>query len=53
MSGKGSTPRPIPDRERYEAEFDRIFGQGDKQESMSEGSSQIAASPETDEGESK
>jgi hypothetical protein len=27
MSGKGSSPRPIPDRERYESEFDRIFGE--------------------------
>jgi len=26
MTGKGSTPRPIPDRKKYEAEFDRIFG---------------------------
>lgn len=27
MTGKGSTPRPIPDRERYESEWDRIFGE--------------------------
>jgi hypothetical protein len=26
MTGKGSRPRPIPDRKKYEAEFDRIFG---------------------------
>ena len=25
MTGKGSRPRPIPDRKKYEAEFDRIF----------------------------
>ena len=26
MSGKGDKPRPIKDRERFEKEFDRIFG---------------------------
>lgn len=26
MSGKGSSPRPIPNREQYEDNFDRIFG---------------------------
>jgi hypothetical protein len=25
MAGKGSRPRPIPNRKKYEAEFDRIF----------------------------
>lgn len=25
MSGKGSTPRPIPDRETYESNWDLIF----------------------------
>ena len=30
MSGKGSTPRPIPDRKKYESEFDRIFGKNKK-----------------------
>jgi hypothetical protein len=25
MTGKGSRPRPIPNRKKYEAEFDRIF----------------------------
>ena len=29
MSGKGSTPRPIPDRAKYETEWDRIFGGSD------------------------
>ena len=29
MSGKGSAPRPIPDRAKYESEFDRIFGGSD------------------------
>lgn len=26
MSGKGSAPRPIPDRESYERNWDAIFG---------------------------
>lgn len=26
MSGKGSSPRPIPNRDQYEANFDKIFG---------------------------
>tara|TARA_R110000796_G_scaffold2807_2_gene10750 strand:- start:234 stop:452 length:219 start_codon:yes stop_codon:yes gene_type:complete len=26
MNGKGSAPRPIPDRETYESNFDAIFG---------------------------
>jgi len=30
MTGKGSTPRPIPDRKKYESEFDRIFGKNKK-----------------------
>lgn len=25
MAGKGSTPRPIPDRETYESNWERIF----------------------------
>lgn len=29
MAGKGSAPRPIPDRAKYESEFDRIFGGSD------------------------
>jgi len=24
--GKGSSPRPIPDRKKFEENFDRIFG---------------------------
>ena len=28
MSGKGSAPRPIPDRKGYEANFDAIFRVG-------------------------
>jgi len=30
MTGKGSRPRPIPDRKKYESEFDRIFGKRKK-----------------------
>ena len=30
--GKGSTPRPIPDRKTFEANFDAIFGKKDKKE---------------------
>jgi len=30
MAGKGSRPRPIPNRKKYESEFDRIFGKGKK-----------------------
>lgn len=26
MSGKGSSPRPIPNRQQYEDNFDAIFG---------------------------
>lgn len=26
MSGKGSAPRPIPDRDSYERNWDAIFG---------------------------
>lgn len=26
MSGKGSAPRPIPNRAQYEANFEAIFG---------------------------
>ena len=26
MSGKGDKPRPIPDRKRYEENWDKIFG---------------------------
>ena len=26
MAGKGSRPRPIPNREKFESEWDRIFG---------------------------
>lgn len=29
MNGKGSAPRPIEDRAKYESEFDRIFGGSD------------------------
>lgn len=39
MSGKGDTPRPIPDRDRYESEFDRIFPRQPKE----------PAKPETEE----
>jgi hypothetical protein len=42
MSGKGSHPRPIPDRARYESEWDRIFGAK---------SSQAAQTPEPAEQE--
>jgi len=28
--GKGSVPRPIPDRKSFEANFDAIFGKKDK-----------------------
>jgi hypothetical protein len=36
MSGKGSRPRPIPDRKKYEAEFDRIFGKRAKKKTTKE-----------------
>jgi hypothetical protein len=36
MTGKGSTPRPIPDREKYESEFDRIFGKREKKKETKE-----------------
>lgn len=36
MTGKGSTPRPIPDREKYESEFDRIFGKREKKKPTKE-----------------
>ena len=36
MAGKGSTPRPIPDREKYESEFDRIFGKREKKKPTKE-----------------
>lgn len=26
MAGKGSKPRPIPDKEKFDKEWDRIFG---------------------------
>jgi len=36
MSGKGSRPRPIPNRKKYEAEFDRIFGKRAKKKTTKE-----------------
>ena len=36
MTGKGSTPRPIPDRKKYESEFDRIFGKREKKKPTKE-----------------
>ena len=36
MTGKGSTPRPIPDRKKYESEFDRIFGNREKKKPTKE-----------------
>lgn len=30
MSGKGSTPRPIPNRKQYEENWDKIFGKKNK-----------------------
>ena len=36
MNGKGSRPRPIPDRKKYEAEFDRIFGKREKKKTTKE-----------------
>lgn len=36
MTGKGSRPRPIPNREKYEAEFDRIFGKRPKKKETKE-----------------
>jgi hypothetical protein len=30
--GKGSTARPIPDREKYESNWDAIFGKNDKKQ---------------------
>ncbi len=34
--GKGSKPRPIPNRQKYEDNWDRIFNQKTKQKSMTE-----------------
>lgn len=31
MSGKGSSPRPIPNQQQYEENFDRIFGKKKKE----------------------
>jgi hypothetical protein len=31
--GKGSKPRPIPDRKQYEENWDRIFGKKKQDES--------------------
>ena len=36
MTGKGSRPRPIPNRKKYEAEFDRIFGKREKKKTTKE-----------------
>jgi hypothetical protein len=36
MAGKGSRPRPIPNRKKYEAEFDRIFGKREKKKETKE-----------------
>jgi len=36
MTGKGSRPRPIPNRKKYEAEFDRIFGTRAKKKTTKE-----------------
>ena len=36
MTGKGSRPRPIPNRKKYEAEFDRIFGKSEKKKETKE-----------------
>jgi hypothetical protein len=32
MSGKGSSPRPIPDRETFENNFDAIFRKDKKED---------------------
>jgi len=32
MSGKGSSPRPIPDRDTFDANFDAIFRKDKKEE---------------------
>ena len=31
MAGKGSSPRPMPDRDRFDTNFDAIFGKDKKQ----------------------
>ena len=36
MSGKGSTPRPIPDRERFESNWDAIFKKKGQEETQPE-----------------
>lgn len=33
--GKGSTPRPIPDRKKFEENWDRIFGKPKQREDKS------------------
>jgi hypothetical protein len=30
--GKGSAPRPIPDRKRFEENFDKIFGKKERRD---------------------
>lgn len=32
MSGKGSTPRPIPNPEKFRDNWDQIFGKKDKKD---------------------
>lgn len=36
MSGKGDTPRPIPNRKRYEDNWDAIFGKKEQEEELME-----------------
>jgi hypothetical protein len=37
MSGKGSKPRPINNREQYESNWDRIFGMKNNEDAKRKG----------------
>ena len=36
LMGKGSSPRPIPDREQFESNWDKIFNKGQADEQPKE-----------------
>ena len=38
MAGKGSRPRPIPDRNKFDEAWDNIFGSKDKDQNKPKGS---------------
>ena len=43
--GKGSKPRPIPDRKQYEENWDRIFGKKNEQREDSKNKTSEAGKP--------